>query len=179
MGFDLDDTIINHTANRKILAEKYQLGEYTDSELYNLKQQGVEPAVVSALKKELYEDISLQAAPFPGVLDVMRQLMSDYNLFIISLRYSPEYGRQWIAKNLPFIKEENIFFTTSKEAKAPIAKNCNLKAFVDDNKKVLTYMSEQQNRVMFDYHRICNEEIDVPVVHDWYELRSYLQVVLK
>src|SRR3989344_4168881 len=99
IGFDLDDTIADHTFNIVKLAKEYGI---STSSLTLPKKFSI-PKILSkeqyhGFKERLYGEVSLTAIPMEDSQDVMRDLHKDgMEVFIISRRLlSREYALQWL-----------------------------------------------------------------------------------
>lgn len=141
IGFDLDDTIIDHVPNRQRLAAQFGLS-LSDEQLYDLsRQSGIPKTLIRSYKQELYGPLSLSAPIMPGARDGLEKLAQQFRPVIISRRYSVEEAKQWVQENLgDLFNPTDIYFVTENHEKAPLAEQHELVAFVDDNPVVLDHM---------------------------------------
>jgi len=119
LGFDLDDTIIDHTRNRIVLAWEYGY-TLTENDLRNPPRAPLSDTELKTFLDTLYGPLSMSAPPIAGSVDVLRALADEgTSLYIISRRH-PE-GRpdacRWIARHLPFIPKNHILFVDEAGSK--------------------------------------------------------------
>ena len=153
IGFDLDDTIADHTFNIVKLAKEYGI---STSSLTLPKKFSI-PKILSkeqyhGFKERLYGEVSLTAIPMEDSQDVMRDLHKDgMEVFIISRRLlSREYALQWLAKHFPLLREECVHFVNKDIEKGPICAELGIKIFLDNKPEVLEHIPKTTIPILFD-----------------------------
>ncbi|MFA5001190.1 MAG: hypothetical protein WC531_03120 [Candidatus Paceibacterota bacterium] len=135
IGFDLDDTIIDHEPNRIKLSRKLNLPKHDQR-----------------LKKILYAEISAKARPLKNARLIVRKLSKDgYRLIIVSRRKrgGRQFGRQWLADHLPAIKKSNVFFVDKDKDKTIICRQQQVEIFIDDSLEVLEHLDKKIKKIPF------------------------------
>ena len=134
IGLDLDDTIIDHDPNRKILARKTGLPMFDDS-----------------LKKDLYAEMALSSPPIKNSLEVIKNLIGNgHRVIIVSRNKTPRFSRQWLKRYLPEIKPRNIFFVKEDKDKVKICRQEKVTFFVDDRTEVLKALDKNIVKIFFN-----------------------------
>ncbi len=182
VGFDLDGVIIDHTANKLALAQRYSvqlLPEETHSEVLSGKFSRDE---YHAYQDELYGDspFALSAPLMDGAFEVLNEMKEQGVRFVlISRRGKPENAIALLSAcglwgNI--FNEQNVFFVRTPEEKNTISLQEGVTHFFDDERKVLRVIPDVKNRFLFDVFRQFDDEKELERIHDWEMLR---RIVLK
>lgn len=158
IGFDLDDTIIDHNPNRKILAKKMN-----------------RPASDRELKKILYAEMALNSPPISGSLKTIRQLFKNgHRVIIVSRNKTPKFSRRWLKRYLPEIKPRDIFFVKENKDKAKICQQEKVAIFIDDLPEVLSFLDKKIVKILFHRRKklITNQYL---VATNWSQIKQLLE----
>lgn len=149
IGFDLDDTIINHSPHRDEMTRNGPLD-----------------------KTALYGEISAHAPAHADALAVIEELSKLHDLYIISRR-SPEtreYARHWIETRLPFIPLDRVHFVITDHEKDLVCKRLGISLFMDDSRVVIGALTEAKG-FLFDPHNTKSDAI-FPRISSWQEAHA-------
>lgn len=136
IGFDLDDTIRDHSVNRRRLNKKLGL-----------------PPDKTEFKKILYGQMSLTCRPMSGSLIVIKKLLNLGHKIIIVSRNKVDgriFARQWLNKYLPGISARRIYFVDDNKTKNLICQKEKAQIFVDDKPAVLKSLDKPIVKILFD-----------------------------
>lgn len=154
IGVDLDGTLADHTQAKLVLAREFgrKLLPYeTASEVIKKLLPEKEYRL---LQNRLYTDMSNFSRPFDGVEEALKEFSpSEYKVFLVSRR--KEDGRRtaqdWIAEHLSTaVFSGGIFFVDSDREKDVVCRNEGIEVFIDDQIKVLEFLSSVQLSILFD-----------------------------
>ena len=184
IGLDLDDTIIDHSNNIVLLAQKYGIPDFSHENLetgrFASLKETLSPNFYKALREELYEVLSKDAPPMTGSERAIQELKENgIELYIISRRSHPRTNALlWIQERLPFISQENIYFVNLDEEKGALCHALKIDIFLDNKPEVLTHMPERTISILFDGLGIYKENPPFQRVSSWnefYEMCGYLR----
>ena len=177
IGIDLDGVLIDHTANKLLVAERlgYALEPWQVNS--NLQRSLMSHEHVTAMQEEVYQGMTLSAPPIPGALEHLRELEGE--LYIVSARRLKvvRFAQQWLMRYGVFdiIPAERIFFCESKHDKRAICDRLGITAFVDDQLDVLQLLSPRMKRILYDgdgVHQHLTMEEGYDVAADWSAVRD-------
>ncbi len=136
IGLDLDDTIRDHSVNRRRLNKK--LGPAPNP---------------TEVKKILYGELSLTCRPVKNSLKIIHRLLQQGHKIIIVSRNKPAgrtFARQWLAQYLPEISSRKIYFVDEDKGKASICSKERVNFFIDDKPTVLQHLNKSVIKILFD-----------------------------
>lgn len=185
LGFDLDGVIIDHTSNklRHAKALGYDLSPAETAS--GVMKKHVHPDHYREIKHTIYGSASLEAPPMEGALEMIAELAPAFRIFIISRRNMrdgfDEWGRQWldvhgVHRSIP---REQVFFVAHDVvgAKDAVARQHGIRAYMDDQAKILYELPSVSVRILFDPFDVG--EISEPLVKikKWQELPAIVETV--
>ena len=162
IGFDLDDTIVNHGPNRQKLIKKMGL-----------------PSHDPILKKALYTEMPIASRPpHPNSIETIKRIIQAGHRVIIVSRQKEDgrqLSRQWLAKHLPELDAKNIFFVDSDEAKGVVCKKNKVDIFIDDLVKPLSSIDCQKTICILFNSRAEILDKKILALADWQELEKFFE----
>jgi len=144
IGLDLDDTIVDHDKNRRVISLK-------------LKLPGTDPQV----KKIIYAEISVNSPAIKNSLEIINNWLNrGIKIYIVSRRKEDGHkpGRQWLKKYLPQIKPANIIFAQKDEDKSLWCLKKKIDIFIDDSPEVLDNIGDKTKKIIFDRKKIYSQK---------------------
>ena len=151
LAFDLDDTIVDHLPQRRLLAARFGLAHLSDAALYHMRDVSLAPETVRAFKRALYGPLSRHAPPLPGAVAALRALTARLPAVIISRRaHGAPHARAWVRRHLPFFPPDRIHFVCRDEEKSAVARVLGVRVFVDDSPEVLQHLPRPMRKILFD-----------------------------
>jgi hypothetical protein len=106
----------------------------------------------------LFGDDYLDASPVPGAFEGIRRLVDGPfagAVFVISKAGPKIAGRtvEWLTHHRVFdrtgLRAKNVYFTRTREDKAPVCSRLGLTHFVDDHLDVLSHLTNVEHRYLF------------------------------
>lgn len=180
IGFDLDGVIIDHTANKLYLAERY--GVHLSPEETHAEHMGKRfpPDVFAEIRNALYNETpeALAAPLVEGAFHGLSRLRNAGIPFaLISLRQNPLAAEHLLERrglwgNL-FVPE-NVYFVRGAREKYEVAASLGLTHFVDDEPNILEIMPTIPHRVLFDLHDQFSDRNEFLRARHWEELVNIL-----
>ena len=196
IGLDFDNTIVcyDEVFHRVGVAAGLIPSSLPPNKLLvreHLRTAGRESAW-TALQGEVYGPRMTEAAPFPGVLPVLRRLQEcGIDAWIVSHRtrhpfVGPphdlhEAAREWISRTLverghPLVAPGQIFFELTRTAKLARIAACDCALFLDDLPEILLApeFPDRTERLLFDPER-HHAATGLPRISSWAELPDRLE----
>ncbi|MFA6603493.1 MAG: hypothetical protein WCT10_01470 [Patescibacteria group bacterium] len=180
IGIDLDGTIIDHTANKQRLAADlgYRLTSCETNS--NIMSRFMSERHYEELQERLYKEMTLEAPPVRGALEVLSRLGRPF--FLISAR-RPEtipFAQAWIDKWLvrDILPPERTIFCGSGAEKRGHCDRLGVGLYLDDKVGVLQKLSSGVAKVWFDEHGLADAlspTADIKIVRTWVEFGELLR----
>jgi hypothetical protein len=178
LGFDLDGVIIDHTANKLMLAQRYGVLLTPEQSHAEHMSTYFTPEVFAEIREALYNEAppALTAPLVQGAfrgLAVLRGAGVPYAL--ISLRRDPIAAKRLLElRGLwgELFSDENVIFVRSGQEKYAAAQSLGVTHFTDDEPNILDIMSTIPHRILFDIHDQFSNRDDLTRVRNWEELTA-------
>ena len=201
IGFDFDNTLVNYDKIfYKLASEKGFLNEHIEKNKVSvrnyLRKIGKEEAF-TLMQGEVYGKKILEIKPFPVLLEVLKQLITDgHDLFIVSHKtktpfIGPKYdlhyaAKKWLETNNFFYKDgvnlnpANVYFEETLSKKIERISNLNCDVFIDDLPEVLKKLKKEILRI----HYLCDKRFiqsEFFAISNWEELLPLIreQMIIK
>lgn len=183
IGFDLDGVIVDHTAIKLELAEKfgYKLRpEQTHSEIL---KQIVPKEPLDKIKHFIYDcpETGLCQPLVAGSLEGLERIKRNgVPCFLISRRRSGaslNLAVELLKKHglwPEYFNEKNVFFVQRPEDKNLKARELGITHYVDDESEVLEKMPDIRNRFLLDNFNVWKDFSFCRRVTSWRELAEFL-----
>lgn len=165
IGFDLDDTIIDHGPNRAKL-----LAGLPHPDLWS-------PEELEQFQNTLYGEISLQAEAMEHAHNVIAAIQkTGTQPYIVSRRGGSRraFALEWLEKNLSLIERDNIHFVDTDQEKRDVVEKLGIEMFLDDKTRVLEHLPDNIKKVLYTKGKNTKTST-FDTVSDWQEFyRFYL-----
>lgn len=176
IGFDLDDTVIDHTHHHLLL-----LQDYIPNITLNAIKEGSYKSLLTqeqyvAYKRKLYGPYTPSADPTRGIIEMFKTLQAEqHTLFIISRR-PPEYqnyAEQWIETHLSFLAHSNVIFVSHYSEKNVHCQHHDIQYYIDNDPDALQYIQPPTTPFLFDEHNLY-PNTPYTTIHKWKQLIEWL-----
>ncbi|OGZ45672.1 MAG: hypothetical protein A3C84_02475 [Candidatus Ryanbacteria bacterium RIFCSPHIGHO2_02_FULL_48_12] len=153
IGFDLDNTIIDHDWNVERLART--LGRVPPGQAMTREflRSWLSKEAYQTLKQSIYKAMTLEARVMDGSREIISRIIdAGTEVYIISRR-PPEFQSfaiDWLRENMPFIPERQIIFTANDQEKGLHCTKLGLRFFLDDTHEVLAHIQPPTAPILFD-----------------------------
>lgn len=160
IGLDLDGVLIDHTAQKILLAR--ELG-------VNIRPAQTNTAVLSGLmdhdkyvqlQDRLYNDpvVSLRSPLMEGASDMLSTLARQGIRFtLVSRRRKPDWAKHILEHHglrPGFLYDDNTYFVGRPEEKNHVALRLGITHYLDDEIKVLKHLEDVPNKFLMDPHGV-------------------------
>lgn len=151
---DLDGTIIDHTRNKIVLAERFGYRLDAASTRSDRMKEIIAEQDYRHIQQELYGKATLSAPPVQFAKEELAVLKKMFGpVYIISRRlgHTRKYGMQWLARHCgDIIAPEDVFFVDEESEKDRIARRLGIDVYIDDKASVLELMRSVGRKYFFD-----------------------------
>jgi hypothetical protein len=189
LAIDLDNTIINYDnlfykAARNKLSIQSNIKNKENIKKLIIKKYGEKKW--TEIQSAVYSQKIFQAKIFPGFINEIKKLSKYCEIFIISHKTLwPIYGKkinlhnktkQFLKKKKisfcknSLIKEENVFFETTKNRKIKRIKRIKPNYFIDDLESVLKSIPKSINKILFNNKKNNHFEN----LKTWHQLNKFI-----
>ncbi len=176
IGFDMDGVIIDHTAFKLKLAEKFGFKLKPKETHPDIIKKIIKDPVLREIKRTLYEDSRFSKSSL--LMDGAKyglELIKKQNLpfVLISRRKDPKTSIQTLRFHglWPNIfNSKNAFFVSEPEDKNIKAKELGITHYIDDQVDILEHLVDVKNKFLFDSFDIFKNNKNYSRLTSWEEL---------
>lgn len=176
IGFDMDGVIIDHTASKLKLAEKFGLKLKPEEAQSEIIDTIIKDPLLREIKNILYHDPKFyKSSPLMNGAKEGLKLIKKQKLpfVLISRRRDPKIA----IKTLKFhglwpniFNSKNAFFVREPEDKNVKAKEIGVTHYIDDETGVLEKLVDVKNRFLFDSFNVFKNNKNYTRLKSWEEL---------
>jgi|TARA_B100001245_G_C22674765_1_gene330061 FMN phosphatase YigB (HAD superfamily) len=196
LGLDFDNTIIQYDELfHKIAFEKglvpKELPKQKNAVRDYLRLKGVEDEW-TIIQGEVYGDRIKEAQPFPGMLEILKELkLKEVALRIISHKTLYPYlghkrdlhkaAQSWLSFNRIInskessIRQNQVFFETTKQKKIERIIEAGCTHYLDDLPEILKMIPTGIQKILFSPNEVQGRYKDWKVIKSWKELPSVIK----
>lgn len=176
IGFDLDGTIIDHSANKIRLAREYGYDLIPAQTPSGIIGRFLPNNVKDELQARLYTDLEtgLQSQLMPGALEALQQIKASRTPYYL-------LSRRQVEVVVPILEQlglwpgvfhgDNTAFVETMDDKAPFARDWGITHYIDDHLSTiegpLRFISA---KYLFDPYNVLPESSEYTKVHSWRDI---------